>query len=146
MVTYQMSLEWDFELKRWEAVFLAGHAQGDVLHFGVSQVTPALVKQLRKMDLANIWYSRSAVSNMKGAAKVYIILWCKAIVEQKLAHGREVFFLCPVQDIPQEGFCAKPFLLVYIEQIARVQVWIGAPLEQARQSYWAAADRPEARE
>ena len=84
-------LEWDFELKRWEAVFLAGHAIGAVLHFGVSQVTPALLKQLRAMDLASTYYNKTSTSNMKSAAKEYIILWCKATVENKLEEFNNAF-------------------------------------------------------
>ena len=84
-------MEWDFELKRWEAVFLAGHAQGDVLHFGASDVTPALLKKLRQMDLVNAWYSKSNMSNMKLAAKEYVILLCKATTEKKLEEFKNVF-------------------------------------------------------
>ena len=84
-------LEWDFDLKRWDATFLAGHAQGDVLHFGASEVTPALFKQLRKMDRVSTWYNKSSTSDMKRAAKEYIILWCNAIVEKKLEEFQNVF-------------------------------------------------------
>ena len=84
-------LEWSFSHKMWEAVFLAGHAQGEVVQFGATDVTPALYKKLRKLDLASCWYSKTNMSDNKKAAKEYIVLWCKAIQDQRLAEHNAVF-------------------------------------------------------
>ena len=84
-------LEWNFALKRWDAIFLAGKAQGEVIHFGANDVTPALLNKLRELDLANCWYSKTSMSSMKLAAKEYVTLWCKAIAENKLHEFNTVF-------------------------------------------------------
>ena len=84
-------LEWDFALKRWDAIFLAGTARGEAIQFGADDVTPALHTKLRELDLANGLHSKTSVSNKKLAAKEYVTLWCKAIAENKLHEFNTVF-------------------------------------------------------
>ena len=83
-------LEWDFASKVWDATFVGGHAQGECLQFGPKDVTPALLKHLRSLELANGWYNRSSSSSNKSAAKEYILIWCKAVHDRRIAeHGAE---------------------------------------------------------
>ena len=83
-------LEWDFASKVWDATFVGGHAQGECLQFGPKDVTPALLKHLRSLELANGWYSRSSFSSNKSAAKEYTLIWCKAVHDGRIAeHGAE---------------------------------------------------------
>ena len=94
-------LEWNFEYKRWDAVMLAGHAKGEVMQFGAGDVTPALFKSLRGLDLATSWYSKTNTSANKLAAKEYIILWCKAMTENTLEEFHTVFR--PMLEAKSEG-------------------------------------------
>ena len=84
-------LEWNFESKMWDATFVGGHAQGEFLQFGPSDVTPALLKQLRVLELANGWYSKSSSSSNKSAAKEYVLIWCKAVHEMGIAEHNAIF-------------------------------------------------------
>ena len=77
-------LEWNFQLKRWEASFIAGPAQGEMIHFGLKDVTPALCKKLRQLGIVNCWYNKSCTSTLKNVAKVYIVLLCKATNNERL--------------------------------------------------------------
>ena len=70
---------------------LTGHAQGEAIHFGANDVTPALVKKLRDMDLASRWYNKTSMSSKKLAAKEYVTLWCKAIFEKMLEEFNAMF-------------------------------------------------------
>ena len=49
----------------------------------MGDVTPALFKQLTSKDLATSWYSKTNIMLLRTAAHEYIILWCKAISEDK---------------------------------------------------------------
>ena len=85
-------LAWDFGQKRWEAIVLAGHMQGEVIHFGVNDVTRTLFNKLRDMDLVGTsYYCKTHMSTNKAAAKEYIILWCKAITTHNLEEFNSVF-------------------------------------------------------
>ena len=84
-------LQWNFTYKRWEAIFLAGHAQGETISFRANDVTPALLKQLRALDLVTWWYSKSSASTNKLAAKEYILVWCKAIHDGRVAEHNAKF-------------------------------------------------------
>ena len=84
-------LEWNFDSKKWDATFVGGHAQGEVLQFGPSDVTPALLKKLRALELANGWYSKSSSSSNKSAAKEYVLIWCKAVHEMRIAEHNATF-------------------------------------------------------
>ena len=84
-------LEWNFDSKKWVATFVGGHAQGEVFQFGPSDVTPALLKKLRALELANGWYSKSSSSINKSAAKEYVLIWCKAVHEMKIAEHNATF-------------------------------------------------------
>ena len=84
-------LEWNFDLKIWDATFVGGIAQGEFLQFGPSDVTPALLKHLRVLELANGWYSKSSSSSNKSAAKEYVLIWCKAVHEMKIAEHNATF-------------------------------------------------------
>ena len=84
-------LEWNFDLKIWDATFVGGIAQGEFLQFGPSDVTPALLKHLRVLELANGWYSKSSSSSNKSAAKEYVLIWCKAVNEMRIAEHNAVF-------------------------------------------------------
>ena len=84
-------MEWNFDSKKWDATFVGGHAQGEVFQFGPSDVTPPLLKKLRALDLANGWYSKSSSSINKSAAKEYVLIWCKAVHEMKIAEHNAAF-------------------------------------------------------
>ena len=84
-------LEWNFDLKMWDATFVGGIARGEFLQFGPSDVTPALLKHLRVLELANGWYSKSSSSSNKSAAKEYVLIWCKAVNEMRIAEHNAVF-------------------------------------------------------
>ena len=84
-------LEWNFDSKKWDATFVGGHAQGEVFQFGPSDVTPPLLKKLRALDLVNGWYSKSSSSINKSAAKEYVLIWCKAVHEMKIAEHNATF-------------------------------------------------------
>ena len=84
-------LEWNFDSKMWDATFVGGHAQGEFLQFGPSDVTPALLKKLRVLELANGWYSKSSSSSNKSAAKEYVLIWCKAVNEMRIAEHNAIF-------------------------------------------------------
>ena len=84
-------VEWNFASKMWDATFVGGHAQGEFLHFGPSDVTPALLKQLRVLERANGWYSKSSSSSNKNAAKEYVLIWCKAVNEMRIAEHNAIF-------------------------------------------------------
>jgi len=84
-------LEWNFDSKKWDATFVGGHAQGEVFQFGPSDVTPPLLKKLRALELANGWYSKSSGSINKSAAKEYVLIWCKAVHEMKIAEHNATF-------------------------------------------------------
>lgn len=84
-------LEWNFESKRWVATFVGGHAQGEFLEFGPRDVTPALLKKLRSLELANGWYSKSSSESNRSAAKEYVLIWCKAVHEMRLAEHTATF-------------------------------------------------------
>ena len=84
-------LEWNFDSKMWDATFVGGHAQGEFLQFGPSDVTPALLKQLRVLELANGWYSKSSFSSNRSAAKEYVLIWCKAVNEMRIAEHNAIF-------------------------------------------------------
>ena len=86
-----VSLEWNFGSKTWVATFVGGHAQGEVLEFGPHHVTPPLLKQLRVLERANGWYSKSSSYSNKSAAKEYILIWCKAIHDGKIAEHCATF-------------------------------------------------------
>ena len=47
-------LEWNFDWKRWDATFVGGHAQGEFLQFGPSDVTPALLKKCECLNLLTV--------------------------------------------------------------------------------------------
>ena len=79
-----LTMQWSFTCKRWEAVFIAGHAQGQVVQFGAEDVTPALHGKLRKLKLVSSWYSKTNASTNKLAAKEYIMLLCQAIDKKRL--------------------------------------------------------------
>ena len=64
---------------------------GEVFQFGPSDVTPPLVKHMRALELFNHWYSKSSSSSNKSAAKVYVLIWCKAVHEMKLAEHNATF-------------------------------------------------------
>ena len=84
-------LEWNFDSKKWDATFVGGHAQGEVFQFGPSDVTPALLKKLRALELANGWYSKSSSCSNKIAAKEYVLIWCKAVHEMRIAEHNATF-------------------------------------------------------
>ena len=84
-------LEWNFDSKKWEATFVDGIARGEFLQFGPSDVTPALLKKLRVLELANGWYSKSSSSSNKSAAKEYVLIWCKAVNEMRIAEHNAIF-------------------------------------------------------
>ena len=84
-------LEWNFGSKRWEAVFLAGSVQGEMVHFGANDVTPALLAKLRQLDLADQWYSKTSTYTRKHAARAYVLLWCKAINNNTLDEHNAIF-------------------------------------------------------
>ena len=84
-------LEWNFDSKKWDATFVGGHARGEFLQFGPSDVTPALLKKLRVLECANGWYSKSSSSSNKNAAKEYVLIWCKAVNEMRVAEHNAMF-------------------------------------------------------
>ena len=84
-------VEWNFGSKMWDATFVGGHAQGEFLQFGPRDVTPALLNKLRMLQLANGWYSKSSSSTNKSAAKEYVLIWCKAIHEMRIAEHNAIF-------------------------------------------------------
>ena len=84
-------LEWNFDSKKWVATFVGGHAQGEVFQFGPSDVTPPLLKKMRALDLVNGWYSKSSTSINRIAAKDYVLIWCKAVHEMKIAEHNATF-------------------------------------------------------
>jgi len=84
-------LEWNFDSKKWDATFVGGHAQGEFLEFGPRDITPALLKKLRELELANGWYSKSSSSINRSAAKEYVLIWCKAVHEMKIAEHNATF-------------------------------------------------------
>ena len=84
-------LEWNFDSKQWGATFVGGHAQGEFLEFGPRDITPALLKKLRELELANGWYSKSSSASNKSAAKEYILIWCKAVHEMRIAEHAATF-------------------------------------------------------
>ena len=86
-----VNLEWNFSSKTWVATFVGGHAQGTVVEFGPHNVTPALLKKLRVLELANGWYSKSSSYSNKSAAKEYILIWCSAIHDGKIAEHFATF-------------------------------------------------------
>ena len=55
-----------------------------MIHFGLKDVTPALVRKLRNRALVNCWYNKTCTSTLKTVSKVYIVLVCKAINNEKL--------------------------------------------------------------
>ena len=89
--TDNVYLEWNFQLKRWDASFIAGPAQGQMIHFGLKDVTPALCKKLRQLGLVNCWYCKSSTSTLKSVAKVYIVLLCKALNNERLEEHNAEF-------------------------------------------------------
>ena len=84
-------LEWHFDSKHWVATFVGGHAQGEFLEFGPRDITPALLKKLRALELANGWYSKSSSESNKSAAKEYSLIWCKAVHEMRIAEHTATF-------------------------------------------------------
>ena len=84
-------LEWNFASRVWDATFVGGHAQGEFLQFGPTDVTPALLKKLRGLDVANNWYSKSNSSSNRMAAKEYVLMWCKAVHEMRVAEHNAIF-------------------------------------------------------
>ena len=84
-------LEWNFALKRWEAVFVEGIAQGEVVVFAAKDVTPALHKHLRSLHLTNAWYSKTCGTSNKLAAKEYICILCNAMHNGKLDEHNATF-------------------------------------------------------
>ena len=84
-------VEWNFDSKMWDATFVGGHAQGEFLQFGPKDVTPALLKKLRVLERANGWYSKSSSSSNKNAAKEYVLIWCKAVNEKRIAEHNAMF-------------------------------------------------------
>ena len=84
-------LEWNFDAKKWDATFVGGHAQGEVFQFGPSDVTPPLLKKLRALHHVNEWYSKSSSSINRSAAKEYVLIWCKAVHEMKIAEHNATF-------------------------------------------------------
>ena len=84
-------LEWNFDSKKWVATFVGGHAQGEVFQFGPTDVTPPLLKKLRALHLVNGWYSKSSISINRIAAKDYVLIWCKAVHEMKIAEHNATF-------------------------------------------------------
>ena len=96
-------LEWDFASKVWDATFVGGHAQGECLQFGPTDVTPALLKHLRSLELANGWYSKSSSSSNKSAAKEYVLIWCKAVHEMRIAEHNATFKGLLSHDFKQRG-------------------------------------------
>ena len=86
-----LHVEWNFSDKRWEATFVGGHAKGECLHFGASEVTPALVKKLRTLQVVHGWYNKSTSHTNKSAAKEYILIWGKAVNEMRTAEHNEMF-------------------------------------------------------
>ena len=84
-------VEWNFDSKMWDATFVGGHAQGEFLQFGPNDVTPALLKKLRVLECANGWYSKSSSSSNKNAAKEYVLIWCKALNEKRIAEHNAMF-------------------------------------------------------
>ena len=95
-------LEWNFQLKRWEASFIAGPAQGQMIHFGLKDVTPALCKKLRQLELVHCWYNQTCTSILKSVAKEYIVLACKATndgrLEEHTAEFEQVLIGGPLDD------------------------------------------------
>ena len=66
--------------------------QGEVIHFGVNDVTRTLFNKLRDMDLVGTsYYCKTHMSTNKAAAKEYIMLWCKAITTHNLEEFNSVF-------------------------------------------------------
>ena len=66
--------------------------QGEVIHFGVNDVTRTLFNKLRDMDLVGTsYYCKTHMSTNKAAAKEYIMLWCKAITTHTLEEFNSVF-------------------------------------------------------
>ena len=61
------------------------------MQFGPSDVTPALLKKLRVLECANGWYSKSSSSSNKNAAKEYVLIWCKAVNEMRVAEHNAMF-------------------------------------------------------
>ena len=61
------------------------------MQFGPRDVTPALLKHLRVLELANGWYSKSSSSSNKSAAKEYVLIWCKAVNEMRIAEHNAIF-------------------------------------------------------
>ena len=61
------------------------------MQFGPRDVTPALLKKLRVLELANGWYSKSSSSSNKSAAKEYVLIWCKAVNEMRIAEHNAIF-------------------------------------------------------
>ena len=84
-------LEWNFADKRWEAAFVAGIAQGEVVVFAAKDVTPALHKHLRSLHLTNAWYSKTCGTSNKHAAKAYICILCNAMQNGKLDEHNATF-------------------------------------------------------
>ena len=84
-------LEWNFASRVWDATFVGGHAQGEFLQFGPADVTPALLKKLRELEVANSWYSKSNSSSNRMAAKEYVLMWCKAVHEMRVAEHNAIF-------------------------------------------------------
>ena len=46
---------------------------------------------MRVLELANGWYSKSSFSSNKGAAKEYVLIWCKAVHEMRIAEHNAIF-------------------------------------------------------
>ena len=46
---------------------------------------------MRVLELANGWYSKSNSSSNKGAAKEYVVIWCKAVNEMRIAEHNAIF-------------------------------------------------------
>ena len=61
------------------------------MQFGPKDVTPAPLKKLRALQIANSWYSKSNISSNKSAAKEYVLIWCKAVNEMRLAEHNAIF-------------------------------------------------------
>ena len=74
-----LSLQWEFVTKAWEAEFVSGPFAGSTRRFAVDDLTTARWAKLRDSGQVEGHAGRSVSIVMKEKAKEFIIRWCHAI-------------------------------------------------------------------